>query len=53
MSETVLVTGANKHLGSNTVRSLIQKGYQLKAFVRKTSTIRGLEGLPIEPLIFI
>jgi len=44
----VLVTGANGHLGANTVRSLLQFGYEVVPFVRTTSNLRGIEklGLP-------
>lgn len=48
MKETILVTGANGHLGLNTVRSLLKKGYNVKAFVRKTSNLSGLKNLPIQ-----
>jgi len=48
MKQTILVTGASGHLGLNTVRSLLEKGYHVKAFVRKTSNLSGLEGLPVE-----
>jgi dihydroflavonol-4-reductase len=44
----VLVTGANGHIGSNVVRSLISQDYQVKAFIRKSSDTRGLDGLDIE-----
>jgi len=44
----VLVTGANGHIGSNVVRSLIDQNYQVKAFIRKESDTRGLDGLDIE-----
>ncbi|QHT69552.1 NAD-dependent epimerase/dehydratase family protein [Rhodocytophaga rosea] len=47
MNKLVLVTGANGHLGLNTVRSLLNKGYQVKAFVRKTSDLQGLANLPL------
>lgn len=43
----VLVTGANGHLGANTVRALLNHEHQVVAFVRPTSDLRGLEGLPI------
>ena len=44
----VLVTGANGHIGCNVVRELLSKGYKVKAFVRKSSNLKGLEGLDIE-----
>jgi dihydroflavonol-4-reductase len=47
MNSKVLVTGANGHLGVNTVRSLLKKGYQVNAYVRKNADLRGLNGLPV------
>lgn len=44
----VLVTGANGHLGANTVRALLSHGHEVVAFVRPTSDLRGLAGLDIE-----
>lgn len=44
----VLVTGANGHIGSNTVRSLLGLGHEVVPFVRRTSDLRGLEGLGLE-----
>lgn len=44
----VLVTGANGHLGANTVRALLKEGHEVVAFVRPTSDLRGLAGLDIE-----
>jgi len=43
----VLVTGANGHLGANTVRALLAKNHEVIAFVRPTSDLRGLAGLPL------
>lgn len=43
----VLVTGANGHLGANTVRALLAKNHEVIAFVRPTSDLRGLAGLPV------
>lgn len=43
-----LVTGAAGFMGSSIVRELIQKGQEVKAFVRKTSDLRNLDGLDIE-----
>ena len=47
MKKKILVTGANGHLGCNTVRALLTKGYAVKAFVRKTSDLIGLKDLPL------
>lgn len=44
----VLVTGANGHLGCNTVRALVQLGHHVRPFVRKTSDLRGLQGLNLD-----
>jgi dihydroflavonol-4-reductase len=41
----IFVTGANGHIGSNTVRSLLQRGYDVIPFVRSTSDLRGIEKL--------
>lgn len=43
----VLITGANGHLGANTVRALLKHEHEVVAFVRRTSDLRGLAGLPI------
>ena len=44
----VLITGANGFIGANIVRAALEKGYEVNAFVRKTSDIQALEGLPIK-----
>lgn len=41
----VLVTGANGHLGANTVQSLLARGHEVAPMVRLTSDLRGLDGL--------
>ncbi len=43
---TVLITGANGHIGANLVRALIQKGQPVRCLVHEKSN--ALEGLPIE-----
>jgi len=43
-----LVTGANGLIGCNVVRALLQNGHTVRAFVRKTSDLRSLEGLDVE-----
>ena len=47
MKSRILVTGANGHLGANTVRSLLKKSYDVNVFVRNNSDLRGLAGLPV------
>lgn len=44
----VLVTGANGLLGNNLVRELLAEGHTVRAMVRKTSNVQGLEGLDAE-----
>ena len=46
----VLVTGANGHLGANTVRELLVRGYETVGTVRESADLRGLDGVDI-PLI--
>lgn len=43
----VLVTGANGHLGANTIRKLCNRGHEVVAFVRPTADLRGLDGLHV------
>lgn len=43
----VLLTGANGHVGANTARGLLARGHDVVAFVRPTSDLRGLDGLPV------
>lgn len=47
MKSKILVTGANGHLGANTVRSLLKRNYDVNVFVRDNSDLRGLAGLPV------
>ncbi|CAI9763649.1 unnamed protein product [Fraxinus pennsylvanica] len=42
MKETVLVTGASGYLGGRLCHALLDQGYHVKAFVRKTSNISSL-----------
>ena len=41
----VLVTGANGHIGANTVRRLLAHGHDVTPMVRRGSDLRGLDGL--------
>jgi dihydroflavonol-4-reductase len=43
----VLLTGANGHLGANTIRELLKRGHDVVAFVRPTADRRGLAGLQV------
>ena len=47
MNSRILVTGANGHLGANTIRSLLKMNYAVNAFVRKDADLKGLTGLPV------
>ncbi|KAL2455049.1 NAD(P)-binding Rossmann-fold superfamily protein [Forsythia ovata] len=42
MKETVLVTGASGYLGGRLCHALLNQGYHVKAFVRKTSNLSSL-----------
>lgn len=46
--QKVFVTGANGHLGCNTVRELLKRDYLVKVLVREGSDTRGLKGLDVE-----
>lgn len=46
----IFVTGANGLLGSNLVRELLDRQYQVKAFLLPNSDMRSLEGLDFEPV---
>ena len=45
---TALVTGASGFIGSHLVESLIKRGVSVRCFIRKSSNLRWLEGLPVE-----
>jgi dihydroflavonol-4-reductase len=45
---TVLVTGASGHIGAHVVRQLLAQGRAVRALVRPTSNLKGLEGLDVE-----
>jgi dihydroflavonol-4-reductase len=43
-----LVTGANGHIGSRIVKLLLERGRKVRAFVRQSSDLSGLQGLDVE-----
>ena len=45
---TTLVTGASGHIGAHVVRHLLAQGRAVRALVRPTSNLKGLEGLDVE-----
>ncbi|MBL9169412.1 MAG: NAD-dependent epimerase/dehydratase family protein [Verrucomicrobiales bacterium] len=45
-----LVTGASGFVGANLVHALAAQGHSVKALVRRTSDLRGLEGADYEPV---
>lgn len=44
----VLVTGANGHIGCHIVRSLLERGHEVRGLVRPTSDLRGLTDVDVE-----
>ncbi len=44
----VLVTGATGFIGSRLVRQLVERGEQVKCFVRPTASLKALKKLPVE-----
>lgn len=47
MKNKALVTGANGFVGSNLVRALLKKDYDVTCMVRRTSNLSSLEGLSV------
>src|SRR5918994_3478784 len=48
MARLSLVTGANGHLGNNLVRTLLERGEQVRAGVRNPANTEAFEGLGSE-----
>jgi nucleoside-diphosphate-sugar epimerase len=46
--KSALVTGGTGFIGSHLVELLLSKGYRVKSLVRKTSSLKWLEKLPVE-----
>lgn len=46
----VFVTGANGHIGSNTVRCLLARGHEVAPFVRQHADLQGIEKLGLNCL---
>lgn len=44
----ILVTGANGFVGSHVTETLLNSGHAVRCFVRKTSDLKWLKGLPVE-----
>ena len=44
----VLVTGATGFVGANTARLLVAEGYRVRVLARTSSSLRALEGCPVE-----
>lgn len=44
----VLVTGASGFLGSHIVRKALERGYEVRALVRESSSLKNIDGLPVE-----
>ncbi len=50
MTQRAFVTGGTGFVGANLVRLLLAEGYQVRALVRRSSSLNNLEGLPVEPV---
>ena len=46
MRKTIAITGATGHVGANLVRKLVERGYVVKALMRKSA--EALSGVPVE-----
>lgn len=48
LQKPVLVAGASGFVGSHTVRKLVEQGRKVRVLLRKSSSTRALEGLPVD-----
>jgi nucleoside-diphosphate-sugar epimerase len=46
--QLVLVTGGTGFVGSHLVEKLVRRGYRVRLLIRRTSSLRWLEGVPVE-----
>jgi dihydroflavonol-4-reductase len=51
MGATKLVMGASGFLGAHVVRELVDRGEQVRAIVRPTSSLRGIDGVRVEVVV--
>lgn len=51
MSQRVLVTGSNGHVGNHVVRELVARGHRVVAMIREGADVAGHEGLALEHTI--
>ncbi len=47
----VMVTGSTGFIGAATCRALMERGYHVRAFHRTSSSLRLLDGLPVEHVV--
>ncbi|OBG89987.1 NAD-dependent dehydratase [Mycobacterium sp. E136] len=48
MTPTKLVVGASGFLGSHVTKQLVARGDDVRVLIRRTSSTRGIEGLPVD-----
>ncbi len=49
--DTAFVTGATGFIGASVARVLLEKGFKVRALVRKSSNLANLEGLNVETVV--